>query len=82
MYRVWFKILKSDNVTHNINSVKKKSNMIYQLMQEKPLATFKIHPQFKKKKKTLIILSIEKNFLNLRRTSTKHLQLILHLMVK
>ena len=36
----------------------------------------------KKKKKTLIILSIEKNFLNLRRTSTKHLQLILHLMVK
>lgn len=79
MYRVWFKILKSDNVIHNI---KKKRDMIYQLMQEKPLATFKIHPHTHTHKKTLIILSIEKNFLNLRRTSTKHLQLILHLMVK
>lgn len=70
-YRVWFKLLKSDNVIHNINSVKKKSNMIYQLIQEKPLATFKIHLPKKKKikqtnKKPLIILSIEKNFLNLR----------------
>lgn len=44
-----FKLLKSDNVIHNINSVKKKSNMIYQLIQEKPLATFEIHHQKKKK---------------------------------